>query len=330
MRRGWGFFAALLAAVLACAGCGSAPAPDAVPAARYTEPPWPAKATVAAPAPLTASSVPGCADPTRSLRPDPAAATGPNVAAIRARGRLIVGLDTGSNLFSFRDTVSGAIQGFDADMAREVAREVFGDPERIEYRILGSADREVALQRRSVDIVVKTMSITCDRRQRVAFSTKYFQAGQRILVMRGGAPGQDVPLIRDISGLAGRRVCVVSGTTSLTHIREQQPAALIITVTSWADCLVVLQQRQVDAISTDDAILAGLAAQDPHLEIVGPPISSESYGIGINKDSPDMVRLVNQALARVRADGTWNRSYVRWLQPVLGPSSGPPSPSYES
>lgn len=321
----------VISVVFACTGCSSGNSGEsAATPARYTEPPWPAKATVAPPMPAATAPVRTCGDPTRSLRPA-GKADGPNLAAIRARGRLVVGLDTGSNLFSFRDTITGAIQGFDADMAREIARDLFGDPERVEYRVLGSADRENALLRRTVDVVVKTMSITCERRQRVSFSTGYFQTSQRILVVRSGVAGAnvDVPVIRDTAGLAGRRVCVVSGTTSLQHIRERQPAAVIVTVTSWADCLVVLQQRQADAISTDDAILAGLAAQDPNLEIVGPALSNETYGIGISRDSPDVVRFVNGVLERVRADGSWYRSYARWLAPVLGSGDGPPAPRYE-
>ena len=318
--------AAALAAILATVALGitscttdsDTEAADA-PSVSYTEPPLPASAQ-----PATGSSsaepAPNCADPTASLSPD-AAATGPDVDAIRARGRLIVGLDTGSNLFSFRDPFTGKIEGFDVDIAKEIARDILGDPERIEYRILGSAEREQALEDHKVDIVAKTMTINCARRQHVTFSTVYYQANQRIL-----APTQSG--IESIADLAGKRVCVAAGTTSLRHIQEQQPAATILTVPTWADCLVVLQQRQVDAISTDDSILAGLAAQDPYTDIVGGSISPEPYGIGISKGNDALVRVVNATLARIRNDGTWNRSYNHWLS-VLGPSPGPPAPTYQ-
>ncbi|MDJ0111300.1 transporter substrate-binding domain-containing protein, partial [Rhodococcus erythropolis] len=91
--------------------------------------------------------------------------------------------------------------------------------------------------------------------------------------------------------------------------------------------LVVLQQGQVDAISTDDTILAGLASQDPYLMMVGGSLGVEPYGIGVNKDNPDLVRFVNGTLERIRGDGTWNRIYDRWLS-VLGPSPGPPPAVY--
>ena len=116
-------------------------------------------------------------DATASLRPfTNKVASDAAVATIRARGRLIVGLDIGSNLLSFRDPITGDITGFDVDIAGEVARDIFGTPSKVEYRILSSADRIAALQKNTVDIVVKTMTITCERRKLVNFSTVYFNA----------------------------------------------------------------------------------------------------------------------------------------------------------
>jgi polar amino acid transport system substrate-binding protein len=208
-------------------------------------------------------------DVTASLRPFPDKAQATNaVANIRNRGRLIVGLDIGSNLFSFRDPITGEITGFDVDIAGEVARDIFGSPSQVEYRILSSADRITALQNNQVDIVVKTMSITCDRKKLVNFSTVYLVANQRILAARDSA-------ISQASDLSGKRVCAVKGTTSLQRIQEISPPPIIVEVVTWADCLVALQQRQVDAVSTDDSILAGLVAQDPYLHIVGPSMNEE-------------------------------------------------------
>ena len=258
---------------------------------------------------------------TASLRPftDPAQADAA-VANIRDRGRLIVGLDIGSNLFSFRDPVTGEITGFDVDIAGEVARDIFGTPAQVDYRILSSADRIAALQNNQVDIVVKTMSITCERRKQVNFSTVYLNANQRILAPR------DSP-IRQASDLSGKRVCAAKGTTSIQRLEQISPAPMIVGVVTWADCLVALQQRQVDAVSTDDSILAGLMAQDPYLHITGPSLNEEPYGIGINLHNTGLVRFVNGTLERIRRDGTWNTLYRKWLT-VLGPAPTPPSPRY--
>lgn len=288
-----------------------------------TSPPLPANATIA-PSPTTTPTPVDCGDPTASLRPVPANADPrppePDVDKIRERGRLVVGLDTGSNLMSFRDPVTGRIEGFDVSIAREVARDLFGDPEKVEYRILTSNERIRALQDSTVDIVVKTMSMTCERRQQVEFSSEYLQAHQRVLVVKGSSIG-------GVEDLAGKRVCVANGTTSLARIQALQPAATLVTVPMWADCLVVLQQGQVDAISTDDTILAGLASQDPYLEIVGSYLGVEPYGIGINAANTDLVRFVNGTLERIRTDGTWNSLYDRWLS-MLGPTPGPPTAVY--
>ncbi|NEW39671.1 glutamate ABC transporter substrate-binding protein [Nocardia cyriacigeorgica] len=314
---------ALVLAAVAMIGGGCATEPTsrtAIDGVDFTAPPLPAQAkTIETDARLSPKSEPDCGDPTASLRPDNAA-NGPALDAIRARGRLVVGLDAGSNLFSFRDPISGAIVGFDADIAREVARDLLGSPDLIEYRSLSSADREKALQDHSVDLVVKTMTVTCARRERVSFSTVYLMAHQRVLAVKGSG-------IQSLADLAGKRVCVVAGTTSVDHIRRYEPAATILTVPTWADCLVVLQQRQVDAVSTDDAILAGLAAQDPYTHLVGPSISDEPYAIGISKGNDDLVRFVNGTLARIRTDGTWTRIYDRWLS-VLGDAPRPPEPVY--
>ncbi len=312
---------AALAALVLLAGCTevSDPAP---PPAPTLDPPTPAGM---AELPPGASAKPGGAeddcDRTASLRPFPTrAAADAAVAPIRQRGRLLVGLDIGSNLFSFRDPITGEITGFDVDIAAEVARDIFGNPAAVEYRILSSADRIAALRDNTVDIVVKTMTITCERRREVNFSTVYFTAFQRILAPRESA-------IAGPSDLSGKRVCVARGTTSLNRIEQIRPQPVIVTVVTWADCLVALQQREVDAVSTDDAILAGLVAQDPYLHIVGPDMAEQPYGIGINLANTGLVRFVNGTLERIRTDGTWDTLYRKWLA-VLGPAPTPPAPRY--
>lgn len=325
MKATRGLLAAIVLGTALLTGCGAGHnSPITERPARYVEPPLPAKA-IPLPADATFPSQRDqqCDDPTISLRPTGSgtAASGPTIDAIRSRGRLVVGLDAGSNLFSFRDPITGTIVGFDADIAREIARDLLGSPDLIEWRSLSSADREQALQERTVDLVAKTMTITCERREKVTFSTVYLRADQRVLTVKNSG-------IDGIDDLAGKRVCVVRGTTSLEHIRRDQPAATILTVPTWADCLVVLQQRQVDAVSTDDSILAGLAAQDPYTEVVGGSISPEPYGIGIPKGDDDLVRFVNGTLERIRNDGSWNQIYRRWLS-VLGDSPGPPPPKYQ-
>jgi polar amino acid transport system substrate-binding protein len=310
----------LAVAVVVLAGCGHSDATAPEPSV-----------TLAPPTPAGMEEMPPQQNPppppdencnvTASLRPFPDKKDADAaVAGIRQRGRLLVGLDIGSNLFSFRDPITGDITGFDVDIAGEVARDIFGTPSQVEYRILSSADRIKALQNDEVDIVVKTMTITCERRKQVAFSTVYLQAAQRILAPRDSA-------ISQASDLSGKRVCAARGTTSINRLEQISPAPIIVSVVTWADCLVALQQRQVDAVSTDDSILAGLVGQDPYLHITGAALEQEPYGIGINQQNTGLVRFVNGTLERIRRDGTWYALYRKWLT-VLGPTPLPPTPRY--
>lgn len=257
-----------------------------------------------------------------SLRPAPASApAGAAVEAIRARGRLIVGVDQSTNLMSFRDPVTGTLTGFDVDIAHEIARDLLGDPSRIEFRLLTSAARLVALENNEVDIVARTFTITCARAEQVAFSTVYLQARQRLLVRTDTATS-------DQTDLSDRRVCSLVDTPSVTTLQLVAPTATIIAVRDLDDCLIVLQQHQADVASTTDVILAGLAVQDPHLKVTGPNLQLVQFGIGMNKNHDDLVRAVNRTLERIRADGTWMRLYDRWLSAPLGPVPGPPAPTY--
>jgi polar amino acid transport system substrate-binding protein len=312
--------AVLLTTAVVLSGCAQGAAAMPTPGVTLT-PPIPAGMDELPPQQARPPADEADCNRTASLRPfNNRAEADAAVATIRNRGRLIVGLDIGSNLFSFRDPITGEITGFDVDIAGEIARDIFGTPSQVEYRILSSADRIAALQNNQVDVVVKTMSITCDRKKQVAFSTVYLNANQRILAARDSTISQP-------SDLSGKRVCVAKGTTSLERIQQITPPPIIGGVVAWADCLVALQQRQVDAVSTDDSILAGLVSQDPYLHIVGPSLNEEPYGIGMNLQNTGLVRFVNGTLERVRRDGTWNTLYRKWLT-VLGPAPAAPVARY--
>ncbi|MGH3451452.1 MAG: transporter substrate-binding domain-containing protein, partial [Haloechinothrix sp.] len=168
-------------------------------------------------------------------------------------------------------------------------------------------------------IVVRTMTINCERRKDIQFSSVYFVAGQRILVTKESEA-------TSLADLDGEKVCATKGSTSLTRIAEAR-GTIPVSVDNWSDCLVLLQQGQVAAVSTDDTILAGMAEQDPTTHVVGERFSHEPYGIGIPKQNEDMVRYVNAVLERVR-DGTWQSLHKKWIEPVLGPAS-PPKPEYQ-
>jgi len=165
----------------------------------------------------------------------------------------------------------------------------------------------------TVDIVAHTMTITCDRLKMIDFSSVYFEAHQKVLVLKNSSA-------TSLDDLHGQKVCATSGSDSLARISQHH--AIPVKVTYWTDCLVRLQQGRVAAISTDDSILDGLAAQDPWTKIIGKPLTDEPYGLAISKQHPEFVRFVNAVLQQLRTDGQWKASYAHWLgHPVPNPPS---------
>ncbi|MCG8927495.1 glutamate ABC transporter substrate-binding protein [Lentzea sp. DG1S-22] len=311
-----------LAAVLLLGACSAGPAPSEV-VPRSAPVPQPAGASTVSAAPSSPGAAAPACDATASLRPGPLPPAGQMpggsaMARIQQRGRLIAGVDQNSYLMGFRNSFTGEIEGFDVDVARQIAKAVFGDEKKVQFKVVTAAERIPVLKSGEVDVVVRTMTITCERLRDVDFSQVYYQAGQRVLVRRNSG-------ITGVDGLKDKSVCVASGSTSLGNVVNR--ARTTVSVPNWTDCLVMLQQGQTDAISTDDTILAGLAAQDPYTEVVGARFTDESYGVGIPKGQEDLVRFVNGVLERMRADGTWNGMYRRWLT-TLGPAPTPPAGRY--
>ncbi|WP_378731001.1 glutamate ABC transporter substrate-binding protein [Nocardia brasiliensis] len=313
--------AALVAATTLLTGCGSGelPAPSTL-AAMNPKPAGAAEITATPPA----EGADAC-DDEATLRPGPlprpgAMPPGSAMAKIVANGRLRVGVDQNTYLFGFRDPSTGELVGFDIDIAREIAKDLFGDPNKIELRSVTAAERISALRDKKVDMIVRTFSATCERRKEVDFSAVYYRAAQRILAPRGSG-------IESGADLAGKRVCVARGTTAAAPLFAIPRRPTVIGVTNWTDCLVALQQGHVDAISGDDPILAGLAAQDNNLAVVGTPIGDGAYAVGLPKGSDELVRFVNGVLERMRSDGTWQRISAERLG-ALGQAQSPPEPRY--
>jgi len=311
-------------AAMALAGCGSISDRALHASLSALE----VKAPAAPASSSTKAASVACGDPTASLRPRgplPAAGhmpAGSFMRTIQDRGRLIVGVDQNTLLLGYLNPFNGQIEGFDIDMLRQVAKAIFGDPNAIEVKAISSAQRIPVIQSQSVDIVADAMTINCERAREVAFTTVYYDAGQRIMVPSNSP-------VRSTRDLAGRKVCATVGSTSIENIRKLAPRAIPYPVPLRTDCLVALQEGKADAISTDDAILYGFQAQDPYTKIVGPRFSDEPYGMAINKTHPDLVRFVNGVLAQTRSDGTWASIYQKWLGRVThAPAPAPPQAHY--
>jgi len=291
------------------------------------------RTTAVAPQALVAQVTPSpppatCGNPVASLRP-PAALPAPGqmpagsyLRAIQDRGRLVAGVSQDTLLFGFLNPLDGQIEGFDIDVLHQIAQAIFGDPSKIEYRAITTADRIPKILDDSVDIVGRTFTITCARRAQVDFSSVYFDAGQRVLVRKDSTA-------RGIQDLGSKKVCATKGSTSIDHIAQAASKPIPYPLADFTDCLVAFQNSEVDAISTDDAILAGLAKQDPYAKIIGDRFSDEPYGLGIALKHPEFTRFVNGVLDQMRANGTWASLYNTWLVPSLTKSApAPPAAAY--
>jgi polar amino acid transport system substrate-binding protein len=280
----------------------------------------PAAHHLAAPA-AAHQATPACDPTASSLRPagPPQVTSGSFMARIRARGHLIAGVDQSTYHFGFLNPLDGRIEGFDIDMVHAIAKAIFGNPNKVVFKAISDAQRIPDIRSGAVDIVAHTMTINCARLQEVDFSSVYFDAGQRVLV-------QSNSRATSLADLGGKRVCATTGSTSIANIRAAPSHPIAVAVPFWTDCLVLLQQGDVAAISTDDSILAGLKAQDPWTKIVGPRFTSEPYGLAISQQHPDFVRFVNAVLQQLRTDGQWAASYAHW---VGTPVPAPPPARYK-
>jgi len=308
--------------VLVTAGCSSSGGYTTTPLPKATPSSTPTSAATSTPPPTD------CGNPLASFAP-----SGPNPApgapmpagsymkTIQGRGRLIAGVSADTLLLGARNPLNGQIEGFDIDMLKAVSKAIFNDPNKIEYRVITTAQRIPALTDGSVDIVARAMTINCDRWKQIDFSTEYYRAGQKVLVAKG-AP------VNSMADLKGKRVCAPNGSTSMDKLRTF-PGLIPVGSDTHTGCLVLFQQGKVDAITGDDTILAGLAAQDPYAQVVNAPaFTAEPYGLGVSKKHPEFVQFVNGVLAQMRTDGEWTKAYDTWLKAALGPAPAPSAAVY--
>ncbi|MET7696709.1 glutamate ABC transporter substrate-binding protein [Streptomyces sp. NPDC005485] len=262
--------------------------------------------------------------------------SGRTVAAIKKRGYLSVGVDQNSYRWGYRDpnsTKKGSdLEGFDIDLAHRIAQDILGSPDKIRFHAIPTNQRIPAIQSGQVDMVVRSMTITCKRLDDVKFSAPYFLTGQQVLA----------PKKSDITGydksLSEQRICSADGSTAYEKLKADKDgggvtasADISTTVPNQLDCLVRLQLGEVDAVVTDGALAASQAAQDPTVELKGNRFTTEYYGVAMNKTADDLVRRVNQVLVDYRKSG-WRASYDKWLSPTLGAdseSAHPPTAKYK-
>ncbi|MGB3354529.1 MAG: glutamate ABC transporter substrate-binding protein [Mycobacterium sp.] len=214
----------------------------------------------------------------------------------------------------------GTMSGFDVDVATYVAGELGYTPEQIEWKEAPSAQRENLIQNGQVSFIAATYSITDARKEKVAFAGPYLITGQSLLVSSDNT---------DITGAASlennKILCSVSGSTPAQKIKDEYPGVQLQQYDTYSACIEALRNGAVDAVTTDEVILAGYAAQSPgDFKIVGEQFSEERYGIGLKLDDAEMRTQINDALTKMEESGAWKEAFDKNLGPAGITAPAPP------
>ncbi|MCF2530241.1 glutamate ABC transporter substrate-binding protein [Yinghuangia soli] len=259
----------------------------------------------AAAAPAAAAEDAAC-DTATSL--PPAKKAGAKIEAIRKHGSLVVGIDQNSYNWGYRNAVTGEIQGFDIDLAKAIATAIFGEP-KLTLKAVPTARRIEAVKNGEVDMIVRTMTITCERMKEVAFSSPYFKVSQSLVVPKS------VKAATVAEGLKGKRVCAAAKSSSETELASGKHAtAEVKIVENQLDCLVLMQLGKIDATLADTVLAYAQVAQDDMVQVQGEPIVPAFMGIAMNKADTDLIAWVNQVLVDYRTSGQWLKAYDKWLR----------------
>jgi polar amino acid transport system substrate-binding protein len=247
------------------------------------------------------------------------------------RGHLVVAVDENTKYLAARNTTTGHLEGAEIEIAKSIARHIFGsaDDDTIQFKTVTTKEKLAFPEHDDVDISISAISITCERWERVAFSTVYLTAVPRFLVRKQSR-------IENRDELAGKRVCVTQGSTSIDLMasinedfedRGKQPA-VVVAVPMRTDCLLELQEGMVDAYLGHDTFMTGMLEQNPGLIgfETGSP-EQQDYGIAINQDHTYFVQFVNGVLQEMRDDGSLQalmQHYVKKSIPPVPPTRALP------
>jgi putative glutamine transport system substrate-binding protein len=217
------------------------------------------------------------------------------------------GVKYDTRLFGMMDIKSRQVKGFDIDIAKAVTEKILGRDGHAEFVEVTSKTRIPLLKNGNIDAIIATMTITDERKKQVDFSDVYFDAGQSLLVKKGSP----IKSVKDLN--ASTTVLAVKGSTSAANIREHAPDARILELENYAEAFTALQSGQGQAMTTDNAILLGMADENPDYTLVGGTFTNEPYGIAINKGQEPFLKAVNKALEEMLKDGTYDKIYHKWF-----------------
>jgi glutamate transport system substrate-binding protein len=214
----------------------------------------------------------------------------------------------------------GTMSGFDVDVATYVAGQLGYKPEDIEWKESPSGQRETLIQNDQVKFIAATYSITDSRKQKVDFAGPYLITGQSLLVR---ADNTDITGAESLEN--NKKLCSVSGSTPAQRIKDKYPGVQLQQYDTYSACVEALKNGAIDAVTTDEVILAGYAAQSPGaFKIVGQPFSEEKYGIGLKKGDTELRTKINDAIEKMEKDGAWKAAFDKNLGPAGITAPAPP------
>jgi len=226
------------------------------------------------------------------------------------RGKIVIGAKADQPFLGFEDQATKERTGFDIEIAKMVAADLGFSPEQIEWKTIDSSIRETSISKGQVDLMVGTYTINDERKKQIGFAGPYYLAGQSLLVRK------DEQDIKGPDSIKGKKICSITGSTPIQNIKENKDrfGAEVVELGKYTDCVKQLLDGQVDAVTTDDAILKGYAAERPEkLKVVGETFSEEPYGIGMNKNDKALRDAVNDAIEAHQKDGSYKQAYEATL-----------------
>lgn len=262
---------------------------------------------------LSLTTLTGCAEPGSGM-PDVVEesvtfADGTTMAALSHSGTIRIGVKTdvpGLGYLAPDEADGTAPEGFDVEIAKIVAGHLGIEAPGIEWVSMSTSDREQSLTQGEVDLVIASFSMTPERAEQVGQAGPYYVTGQQLMVR------DDENEILDVEDIDGKTVCSVAGSTSDDAIVAK--GAITKAYVSYKLCVEALLNGELDAVSTDGAILAGFIQQHPDdLRITGLPFTTERYGIGYKLGDTAMCEFLRQTLLEAYDDGSWKTAYESTL-----------------
>ena len=239
---------------------------------------------------------------------------------IQAKGEIAIGVKYDVPPFGFKNPQSGDIEGFDIDVGQAIADKLGVKPKFIEAI---SDNRIPFLKNGTADLILSTMTINKERDQEIDFSEPYFVARGRVLV----GPDSKITGVEDLK--KGTSVCTALGSTYEENLKKQAPQAERKLVDSYSECLELIQNGAVDAVSTDNVILTGMIIQDDTLKLVGDDLTTEPYGAGLKDGDTAFKEFVDSTIAEFKSDGRWKKTHEKWVSQYTNEPEEPPTMTLE-